>query len=892
MAFARRAKATDANQPVDLNTENGLPTLGRLDAPIVVVCDVPRRVDWNNRVPISDFGTFANQMGNFEKFRQHATANGFDADDFFFISPCAPFPKEVEVSEKRKSDFMATFRNEFLEIMSQTNPRVVVCMGNSAVRQYNGRPMQITKVRGVIQQVNDRAMMAMYSPAHVLRVPEVEDMFAADMGTLARLRDADFDANQLTVKATNYKWGTVSDLREIISQGPKTIAVDTEGTGLQWHRPEVFALTVQITTEEGNGFCFPVSTYYTERHADAFLAAGMSYSSRDVASIVAGIKTIMEDARWKKVGHNLKFDEHMMPKLGINSRGWLHDTQLLAFMADENMMKKSLDECVRRWVPEMSGYSDDFDRTVDKAQMIAVPPYDVLDAEGNVSQHGMLAYACGDTDATLRLMNALKPILKADPLHARRYTHVVMPAILTFAKHVEPHGMLIDHEHIAALERNIDDTIAETYSSLIAQVPAAVRRRHLDKGLEFSRADFLRDVLFSPDGLGLVPTVFTEVTKNLPPEQRVPSTSIKDHLPYFSDNTFVQEYTDYTKYQKLKTTYVTGFLDKYATNNVIHPSFSLHRTNTGRTSSDNPNGQNFPKRGKTPNTKKLIKSYRRIFIPRPGYLLIEADLSQAELRLAAWEAMDDTMIGIYARNGDIHTATAMSTMRIDAAQWEALTKDAKDQARFQSKAVNFGYVYGMGWRGFKVYAKTQYGVDYTDTQAEDSRTTYFDTYTNLPEWHERRRLEVRQNGYVRSLHGAIRHLPSINSTDPAVRAMAERQAINAPVQQFASDIGLTAMIRIARDCNPDILRPLGFIHDAIVLEVKEEYALECAAAVKWYMESCPFGDWFGIEPPLPIKSDVSLGRSFSDMEELKNLEAARPSWFNPLADNRKYWEIF
>ncbi len=205
----------------------------------------------------------------------------------------------------------------------------------------------------------------------------------------------------------------------------------------------------------------------------------------------------------------------------------------------------------------------------------------------------------------------------------------------------------------------------------------------------------MRDILFShPDGLRLTPIMFTKSTakKNIPDSQKVPSTDAKNHLAYFDDNEWVRLYQEYSKVGKMRSTYVgkeedpkrggepSGFW-QYLQASTIHPSFNLSTTVTGRTSSRNPNGQNIPKRG------KLAQAYRRVFVARPGYTLIECDLSQAELRIAAWMAHEENMLAIYEAGGDIHAATAAAVMGLTIEQFNRLDKDERDLQRFRAKAV-------------------------------------------------------------------------------------------------------------------------------------------------------------------------------------------------------------
>ncbi|UWR64823.1 hypothetical protein K4L02_00865 [Phaeobacter inhibens] len=277
---------------------------------------------------------------------------------------------------------------------------------------------------------------------------------------------------------------------------------------------------------------------------------------------------------------------------------------------------------------------------------------------------------------------------------------------------VEPEGMTVDTDQLADLQEALKHREQGEYRDLIQQVPRAIKRKHLEAGkeLKFSRPDFVRDILFTPDGLGLTPRLYTKSTQNLPDDEKVASTSAKDHLPYFEDEPLVGQLMNYQRLSKMRGTYVgeaaqperqvvdedgnvriepatdpTGFW-KYVYNNKIHPSFLLHRTVTRRSASANPNAQNFPKRGRG-SMAEVVKAFRRVFVAPPGWKIVECDLSQIELRLIAWQSNDPTMIGLYNNGADIHAMTAARTMGLEYGEFLELDSDTRGMKRFQAKAI-------------------------------------------------------------------------------------------------------------------------------------------------------------------------------------------------------------
>jgi DNA polymerase I-like protein with 3'-5' exonuclease and polymerase domains len=309
--------------------------------------------------------------------------------------------------------------------------------------------------------------------------------------------------------------------------------------------------------------------------------------------------------------------------------------------------------------------------------------------------------------------------------------------------------------------------------------------------------------------------------------------------------------------------------------------------------SDSPNGQNFPKRG------RFAKPFRKLFRASRGKVLVASDLSQAELRIAAWMAQEPEMLRIYRNDGDIHVATAAAVLGITEQEFRALPDDERRRHRQNGKPTNFGFIYGAQEHTFVTVAKTDYGVDFTLEEAKKIRVAFFEKYSGLVSWHERTKAFVREFGYVKSLHGLTRHLHSIWSKDWKIVAGAERNAINSPVQNFGSDLGIIAFTRLSAQADPNLIRPIGFIHDQLIAEVDENYVAEGMGWLKWVMENPPLQEWFGIVPPIPIKSDPEWGMNLGQTTELADdpeMQARvlphvrKPDWWND--DEEQAWENY
>jgi DNA polymerase-1 len=344
----------------------------------------------------------------------------------------------------------------------------------------------------------------------------------------------------------------------------------------------------------------------------------------------------------------------------------------------------------------------------------------------------------------------------------------------------------------------------------------------------------------------------------------------------------------------------------YLVNGRLHPSFKLHGTVTGRLSCENPNLQQVPR---DPRIRTLISAPE-------GWSLIEADLSQIELRIAAELANERAMLEAFKTGVDVHWLTALreiarggalKSLVVKTAQ--ALSKGTKlsysqsinillkmgpdaaqgisaewKEYRKKAKAINFGYLYGMWWKKFKLYARDNYGVAVTDEEAQASRIAFFDLYSDFPEWHKRQRRYVRKHGYVKSLSGRKRRLPAARmSEDTPERREAERQAINSPVQSFANEINLMAALQLRKEFPRRVLRIVGTVHDAVLLEVRNDWVERVYKRTLEIMSRPELFDVFDIELDVPIEAEAKIGpwaagkslkKWLEDNDNGKNKEAA------------------
>lgn len=324
------------------------------------------------------------------------------------------------------------------------------------------------------------------------------------------------------------------------------------------------------------------------------------------------------------------------------------------------------------------------------------------------------------------------------------------------------------------------------------------------------------------------------------------------------------------EYQKTLSSFFEPYAELYDDDHRIHTNFKMAGTVTGRLSSGkNDEDKVSAVRGdklRGVNLQQVPRNplVRGVFGAPPGWTFVEADYSQVELRVVAYISRDRTMLHLYKTGADIHRTTASDVLGIPESK---ITKEERKKA----KAVNFGFVYGMGWRKFIATAFEKYGAVFTEAEARAVRAAFFEHFSGLQPWHAKQRRLVNEYGRVQSPLGRIRHLPDIYSPDEGVRAEAERQAINSPVQSFGSDMAVLSMIRINKKFRKKGIRGhcLGLVHDAINYEIHDDDVAKAIPIIKNEMEDMrPIEKTFGVHVDVPIIADVSVGQHWGDKIEL------------------------
>lgn len=454
-----------------------------------------------------------------------------------------------------------------------------------------------------------------------------------------------------------------------------------------------------------------------------------------------------------------------------------------------------------------------------------------------------LTYLGYDIYYEYKLYRVFHKKLKQDRALMKLFYHLYMPGIISYET-VEEHGVFIYPQQFKKVRKHLESERESIEKQLLKMAKHEVN---------WNSPAQIQKLLYEELKLPVIETT----------ESGSPSTSEATLMQLRDKHPIVELILKYRGVNIQISHFIDGWINRMWGRRLF-PNFKLHGTVTGRTSCTDPNLQQVPR---DPIIRNLVGAPE-------GWSVVEIDYSQAELRIAAIMSGDETMKRIYQTGGDIHT----HTYEMITGEKVSDDKYIKKEQRKKAKAVNFGFVYGMGWRKFKIYARDNYGVDLTDKEAEQWRERFFQAYHSLPKWHSKQRRIVQSMGQVRSPIGRLRRLPDIYSTDKSKKAEAERQSINSPVQGFGSDLTILGMSEImgnAQYYDPDYVLDkdkffvIGTVHDATLFEVRNDYLMEFCPRAKHILEHPKaLEDVFHFDTDVPIVADVAVGRSWGAGIEL------------------------
>ena len=495
------------------------------------------------------------------------------------------------------------------------------------------------------------------------------------------------------------------------------------------------------------------------------------------------LRPLFEDEQKAKIGQNIKFDLMVLRRLGIAVRGPKYDTMILHYLLDPES-RHNMNALSERYL----GY-----RPIEIETLIGRGQKQLTMDMVNVER--VKEYAAEDADITLQLKQVLYPMVERIGLRDL-YFEIEEPMIEVLAD-IETAGVRIDTAALAEYAVELNRRLAE--------LEAAVRAEAGEPTLNINSTRQLGEVLFAKMRIAEKPKM-TRTKQFCTDEEYLQGFARKHRI--------VDLVLEYRGVKKLLSTYVEALPQLVnRTTGRIHTSFNQAVTATGRLSSTNPNLQNIPVRD------ALGRRIREAFIPSDDdHLLLSADYSQVELRLMAHLSGDEALIAAFAHGEDIHAATAARLFGKSLAE-------VTPEERRRAKTANFGIIYGISAFGLSQR------LEIPRKEARELIDGYFASYPKVKEYMERVVEQARRDGYVATIFGRRRYLNDITSHNAVARGLAERNAVNAPIQGSAADIMKIAMIRVHRRFAEEGIRSRVIlqVHDELVVDMlrSEEEQVRC-----------------------------------------------------------------
>lgn len=761
----------------------------------------------------------------------------------------------------------------------KTEDTAVLLIGNLALEAVTGKK-GIKQKRGRPWQENHLVYLPIMSPGTVLYDERTRPLLESDCRLFAEI----LEQGQIP-RERELEWTIVENPRqfqEMLDDLKGTVSFDIETTGLYpWDKgAQVVSIGFGTSTRQ---WCLPLNHHEAKAFWPSIPSAkgwGSTHSLISLTSAQCHAEMFrLLDERMQEcylVAHNGKFDSlWLRVHYGIN---WQvdFDTMLAHWMLDENQ---------RHGLKLL-------------AQMyLGAPNYDAdLDTKQGIGPiHSHCLYLAHDVFYTRALRFVFAKEFDKDPQVLQSFELLVMPIARLFVD-IEFTGVAVDYDRFEEAEVHLNNLLTQAEKDLHKAIAKEVPG-YKPGDINWKSPKQIGKLFFETLGLDIIEKTDTGAAST--------SESVLKRIKHPAAEALLR----YRGADQQKKMFIEGWKPFLVLHEDgvwrLHPSFKLHGTVTGRASCEHPNLQQVPR-------DPLIRS---LIIATFGWELVDMDLSQIEMRIAAELSGDPVLLDIFDRDADVHWKTALEEINRGTGMVEevigtatAWVLDASSQdfrkkhgitikrrksgervcdltygqsiavlhhigpdvavnyfpvwkeLRKKAKAINFGYLFGMWWRKMIEYARDNYGVHLTEEQAQQSRESFFDTYAELGPWHKRQQRYAKRHGFVRSLTGAKRRLPEAQSErDSPQRGEALRQAINSPVQRFACELNYMVLLQLVEEFGLNVIRPIGTVHDAILAEIRcdrieQVYnrALEIQQGPKLLQD-------FNINLRVPIKGDAKIG---------------------------------
>ena len=734
--------------------------------------------------------------------------------------------KDRGCGPKPKIDLIREMTPHLLDKIRECAPRIVLALGNVAVTALQGHGGEIGKRRGKCTEIEGAVILPTRDPGAIIKSPDGFPDLITDIEKAIRIVGGaehtiqpPYDDYHIVDSGETF----VEFLGEISDAEDLPISIDIETTGLDPWKNSILSMSISWRREEA----YVIDCVWLNSMAECYRVA--------LDDVIASRECIM---------HNAQFDA-----LWLRSRGFtinlLSDTMLAHYLLDGRQDGHSLKRLA----------ADRYDAPAYE-EGLTREAFSLDEWENEEYRKQVMLYNGADADYTLRLYQDLSVEMKEDGV-AQIHEDILIPAVTHFIR-LRENGMLVDVKYL--------DALGEKWAAEIIELETKLRKFPGAEEMNLRSTKQVKEYLY--DTLNLTPM---GGKKNAPVSAKLVSKSIMgvqdDEAQEFWRTSNVQKdlkssstgtYMLYWLAQqhefprllvthrilsKLKGAYCDGYKEIMDDQDRIRPQYKLHGTRTGRISSNKPNIHGMPRR----------KEIKQIFIADPGHVIISADYSQAEIRMVAHLAGDETLIAALGAQ-DIHREISKQMFSLSDEQLDAMPHEERTIKRRAAKTIAFGLIYGRSANSIAPQ------LDISIPEAKDYMEKFFRMMPKVSKWLARQKATAKTDHEVVSLYGRKRRFPIIASRSHL--AEIQRQAGNMPVQSSVSDMTLLADMRIIADLEwrgvPCLIWP--HVHDGFYFQVPEEHEAIAVEVTKNQMHAV------GFDTDVEFKCEIETGKSWGDLK--------------------------
>ncbi len=646
--------------------------------------------------------------------------------------------------------------------------------------QYNR-----TEIHDLFRELGFKGLLSKLPPEMVETVPSLFDLGEPQKKDRAHLKSVKY-----------HSVTTEKDLAELVATLEKTkiFAMDTETTGLDVLTADLVGLSFSVK---------PAEAYY--------VPVGHQAGKQLAKDVVLGaLRPALTNPAIGKVGHNIKYDYQILHEAGVVVAGIAWDTMIAAFLLNPTGRTQSLDDLA---------FSELGIDMIPITELIGAGKSQATFDTTDIAE--ATTYACEDADMSWRIYEKqVAEMGHKDAVGVAKLAAATEWPLIPILADMELAGIELDSKFL----HDFNKVISAKILGLEEDIYKAAEQ-HFNIGSPSQLAEILYNKLaLSAVGIKKGKTGLSTAADQLEKMRGM--------------HPIIELILEYRELMKLKNTYIDTLPQLVAADGRVHTSYSQTIAATGRLSSNSPNLQNIPVR------TDLGREIRKAFVAPKGRVLVGADYSQIELRVAAALAKDEAMIQTFRDGIDLHQQTAAELYTVPL---ETVTK----QQRYNAKTINFGVMYGMSAHGLSV------ATGMTREESAGFIQRYFEVRPKLKAYIEETKLFAREHEYTETLFGRRRPCPEINSNNQILVNAAERMAVNVPIQGTAADIIKLAMIALVPRLDGDA-RLLLQIHDELIIETDASKGEAVAALIRDVMTNV-------YDLGVPLAVDTEIGTNWGEL---------------------------